>query len=226
MALSNVRSAQRAFRSSRSIRVWRAASLRRPKAGEDPSRGCGDPGSQGRLAGTGSAPGSKRALVRTEGALRRSRGPGEGSNRRQEPRKSSHARAAETSEWSTPRTDRSADRDGRSGNSQLIKANASLADRFAILISIPGVSNITAFALADRNARARRGGSRTGRKPRRLGPDRPTVRALDRPLTHSRRPRRRPPGPLHASPRRCTIQSGQKANTNTSSRSESLQKSL
>src|SRR6202046_4857594 len=30
---------------------------------------------------------------------------------------------------------------------QIIEANVSLADRFAILISIPGVSNITAFAL-------------------------------------------------------------------------------
>ena len=29
----------------------------------------------------------------------------------------------------------------------MIEANASLADRFAILTSIPGVSNITAFAL-------------------------------------------------------------------------------
>ena len=30
---------------------------------------------------------------------------------------------------------------------QIVEADASLADRFAILISIPGVSNITAFAL-------------------------------------------------------------------------------
>ena len=30
---------------------------------------------------------------------------------------------------------------------QIVEADASLADRFAILISIPGVSSITAFAL-------------------------------------------------------------------------------
>ena len=30
---------------------------------------------------------------------------------------------------------------------QIVEADESLADRFAILISIPGVSNITAFAL-------------------------------------------------------------------------------
>ena len=68
---------------------------------------------------------------------------------------------------------------------QLVEADESLADRFAILISIPGVSNITAFALLMRNAGARGlPRSRPGRQPRRPGADRPTARALDR-FAHS-----------------------------------------
>jgi hypothetical protein len=90
---------------------------------------------------------------------------------------------------------------------QVIEADASLADRFAILISIPGVSTHHRLCLADRNAGARRPRGRPGRQPRRPGPDRPTVRALDRSLFHSRRSRRRPTGPLHASPRRGSLQS-------------------
>jgi hypothetical protein len=44
-------------------------------------------------------------------------------------------------------------------------------------------------------------------QPRRPGADRPTVRALDRSLIHSRRSRRRPPSALHAGPRRRSLQS-------------------
>ena len=90
---------------------------------------------------------------------------------------------------------------------QIIEANVSLADRFAILISIPGVSNITAFALLIAMPEARLPRSRPGRQPRRPGAaDRfPTVRALDRSLVHSRRSRRRPPSALHARPRRRSL---------------------
>jgi hypothetical protein len=86
------------------------------QAGEDRSPGCGDSGSHGRIAGIAGAPGPKRGLARTEGALRRSRGSGEGSHRRQEPRKSPDAPAVEASERSAPRADQSSDRDRRSGN--------------------------------------------------------------------------------------------------------------
>ena len=64
------------------------------------------------------------------------------------------------------------------------------------------------LCLADRNAGARLPRSRPGRQPRRPGADRPTVRALDRSLIHSRRSRRRPPSALHARPRRRTLQPG------------------
>jgi hypothetical protein len=73
IAPSNARWASLAFRSSRSIRVRRAASPRDRQAGEDRSPGRGDSGSYGRLAGIAGAPGYKRDPARTEGALCRSR---------------------------------------------------------------------------------------------------------------------------------------------------------
>jgi transposase len=108
---------------------------------------------------------------------------------------------------------------------QMIEANASLADRFAILTSIPGVSNITAFALLI--AMPELGALEAGQAANlaRPGPDRPTVRPLDRPLIHSRRPCRRPPGPLHASPRRCPIQSGHEGQIPTPHQARKARKS-
>ena len=98
---------------------------------------------------------------------------------------------------------------------QTIEANVSLADRFAILTRIPGLSNITAFAWLIAMPGTRRSRSRTGRQPRRFGANRPTVRALDRPLFHSRRSRRRPPSALHAGPRRRPLQSGHEGQIRT-----------
>ena len=91
---------------------------------------------------------------------------------------------------------------------QSIQANVSLADRFAILTSIPGVSNITAFALLI--AMPELGALEAGQAANLevLASNRPTVRALDRSLIHSRRARRRPPSALHAGPRRRPLQSG------------------
>ena len=88
------------------------------------------------------------------------------------------------------RTDRSPDSAVEVAILQTIEANVSLADRFAILTRIPGLSNITAFAWLIAMPGTRRSRSRTGRQPRRFGANRPTVRALDRPLFHSRRSRR------------------------------------
>ena len=90
---------------------------------------------------------------------------------------------------------------------QIVEADASLADRFAILISIPGVSNITAFALLI--AMPELGSLEAGQAANLAGlaANRPTVRALDRSLIYSRRSRRRPPSPLHAGPRRRSLQS-------------------
>src|SRR5580692_3965425 len=81
---------------------------------------------------------------------------------------------------------------------QIFEAYESLADRFAILISIPGVFNITAFALPIAmpeldSLEADQAANLAG-----LAPDRPTVRAFDRSLIRSRRSRRRPPSALHA----------------------------
>ena len=90
---------------------------------------------------------------------------------------------------------------------QIVEADASLADRFDILTSIPGVSSITAFALMIAMP-SRRPRGRPGRQPRRPGANRTTVRTLDRSLIHSRRSRRRPPSALHARPRRSSLQSG------------------
>ena len=147
-------------------------------------------------------PARKRALARTGRSFTSlAKASGEGSNRRQEPRKSSDALAAEASECSAPRTDRSPDHaDSRSREIlQIVEADASLADRFAILISIPGVSNITAFALLIAMPELRLPRSRPGRQPRRPA-NRPTVRALDRSLIYSRRSRRRPPRPSTCRP--------------------------
>ena len=90
---------------------------------------------------------------------------------------------------------------------QIVEADASLSDRFAILISIPGLSNITAFALSDRNARTRRPRSRSSRKSGWIGANRAPVRTLDRSFIHPRRSRQPAPGALHASPRRGSLQS-------------------
>ena len=63
---------------------------------------------------------------------------------------------------------------------QLVEADVSLADRFAILISDSRRIQHHRLCLADRNAGARLPRSRPGRQPRRLKADQhPTVRALD-----------------------------------------------
>src|SRR5271169_270371 len=181
------------------------------QAGEDRSPGCGDSGPHGRIAGIGGAPSPKRGPARTEGALRRSRGPGEGSHRSQEPRKSSDPLAVEASECSAPRTDRSADGDSRSRNSPDCRSRREPLRSLRHPDQHSRRIQHHRLCLADRNAGARRPRSRTGRQPRRPGADRPTVRALDRSLIHSRRSRRRPPSPLHAGPRRRSLQSRHEA---------------
>ena len=202
--------AGRRWRSARQGQSTSGAPFRRGRrqACEDRSPGRGDSSAYGRIAGIGGPPSPKRDPARTEGALRRSRGPGEGPNRRQEPRKSSDAFAVEASECSATRPDRSPDRDSRSGDPPDHRSRPK--PRGSLRHPDQHSRHIQHHSLrpADRNAGARRNGSRTGRQPRRPGPDRPTVRALDRPLIHSRRSRRCPPGPLHASPRRRALQPG------------------
>ena len=205
----------------RSVRQGQSASgapLRRGdrQAGEDRSPGRGDPGSYGRLAGIAGAPGYKRDPARTEGALRRSRGPGEGSNRRQEPRKSSDALAAETSECSAPRTDRSPDRDSRSGHSPDYRSKRESRRSLRHPDQHSRRIHHHRLCLADRNARARRPRSRPGRQPR---------RPADCPLIHSRRARRRPPSALHARPRRRSLQSRHEGEIRTPHRNRKTCKS-
>ena len=110
---------------------------------------------------------------------------------------------------------------------QIIEANVSLADRFAILISIPGVSNVTAFALLIVNAGARL--PRSAGQAANLAGLAPIARQSGRwtgPLIHSRRSRRRPPSALHAGPRRRSLQSRHEGrNTHTPSKPENPQKS-
>ena len=168
IAPSNARWASLAFRSSRSIRVRRAASPRATGKSAKTDRldaailarmGCA-------LLELQACPARSELFVRTEGALRhrealvKDRTAAKNRGKVLTP-------AAETSECSAPRTDRSPDRDSRSGHSPDYRRNG-LADRFAILISIPGVSNITAFALLI--AMPELGSSkRPGRQPRRPG---------------------------------------------------------
>ena len=89
---------------------------------------------------------------------------------------------------------------------QIIEADASLADRFAILTSIPGVSTITAFALLI--AMPELGALEAGQAANLAGlaPIARQSGALGRSLIHSRRARRRPASALHARPRRRTLQ--------------------
>ena len=151
------------------------------------------------------APSPKRAFVRTEGALRRSRGPGEGSNRRQEPRKSSDALAAETVRMlSASNRSIARSRTVEAAILQIIEANLEvLADRsFAILISHSRCTQHHRLCLADRNARGL-GSPEAGQAANLAGlaPIRLTVRrSWDQSLIHSRRSRRRPPSALHAPP--------------------------
>jgi transposase len=93
----------------------------------------------------------------------------------------------------------------------LIKADSDLARRFAILVSIPGVSAITAFTLLIDmpelgHARTRLSRKRSGRLTRGPRTRRETVRQMDRPRLHPRRPGQCPTGPLHACPRRYALQ--------------------
>ena len=119
MALSNVRSAQRAFRSSRSIRVWRAASPRRPKLAKTHRVDAPILARRGALLELEARPARSELLFELKELYVAREALVKDRTAAKNPRKSSHARAAETSEWSTPRTDRSADRDGRSGNSPI-----------------------------------------------------------------------------------------------------------
>ena len=91
---------------------------------------------------------------------------------------------------------------------QIIEADASLADRFAILTSIPGVSNITAFALLIARPELSALEASQAANLRRPRADRPTVRAaLGRSLIAIRGGRADvTPGALHARPRRRTLQ--------------------
>ena len=89
----------------------------------------------------------------------------------------------------------------------IVEADASLADRFAILTSIPGVSTITAFALLIAMPElgaleAGQAANLAGQAPIARQSGRWTGRSF-----HSRRSRRRPRGALHASPRRRSLQS-------------------
>ena len=87
-----------------------------------------------------------------------------------------------------------------------VRTDPELAQRFAILTSIPGLSVITAYRR--RNARARHPRTRAGRESRRPCAHGATVRPLDRTRLHPRRPTRNPPDPLYARPRCGPLQSG------------------
>ena len=92
---------------------------------------------------------------------------------------------------------------------QIIEANVSLADRFAILKSaFPAYPTSPPFALLI--AMPELGSLEAGQAANLAGlvADRPTVRALDRSRSYSRRWRRRAPRALHARPRRRTLQPG------------------
>jgi transposase len=92
------------------------------------------------------APGPRRGLARTEGALRRSRGPGERTAAKNRGKvltlpllKRQNAQRLEQINRQIAIVE--------AAILQIVEANAGLFDRFAILTSIPAVSNITAFAL-------------------------------------------------------------------------------
>ena len=92
-------------------------------------------------------PAPKRGPARTEGALRRSRGPGE--DRTAAKNRGKVLTLSLLKRQNAQRLEQ-IDRQIATVEAailQMIEANASLADRFAILTSIPGVSNITAFTL-------------------------------------------------------------------------------
>lgn len=88
----------------------------------------------------------------------------------------------------------------------LIKAEPDLSRRFDILVSIPGVSAITAFALLIDMPELGTLGQGQGGFTRRPRSRRTTVREMDRPRLHSRRSGQRPAGALHAGPRRHALQ--------------------
>jgi transposase len=107
-----------------------------------------------------------------------------------------------------------------------IAVDESLKARFDILVSIPGLSKITAFTLLiempemgelDEKAVGKLSGPCSKRQ---------AVRTMDRTCLHHRRTGHRPAGALHAGSRRHPFQSGpSKPNTTLSGKPENLQKS-
>ena len=135
-----------------------AASLRRPASWRRPDRldAVSDPGSHGlwRWNWRRAQPG-KRALVLSEGALRLARE----ALRKDRTAAKNRGKALTLSLLKRQNAQRLEQIDRQIATVeaailQIVEADASLADRFAILISIPGVSNITAFALLIGNRRS------------------------------------------------------------------------
>ena len=124
------------------------------------------------------------------------------------------ALAAETSGCSAPRTDRSPDRDSRSGHSPDYRSKRESRRSLRHPDQHSRRIQHHRLCLADRNAGASASPrSRPGCQPLQVYADRPTVRALDRSLIHPRRSRRRWPSALHACPRRHTLQPGHEGQT-------------
>ena len=88
----------------------------------------------------------------------------------------------------------------------LIGADPGLAARRDILMSIPGISDVTATALLIEAPELGSARGRPGRQPRRPRPDDPAIRPVERPSRHQRRPRPAAPRALHARPGRRPLQ--------------------
>ena len=190
------------------------ASLRRGhwQARQDRSPGRGDVARMGALLTRGSAR-PKQCVARTQRASYRPRCPGEGPHRRQE--------SSQDPELSLLRKHNAQRLDQIERQIQAIEtailaaieANADLASRFAILTTIPGVSAVTAFALLIAMPEL---GALDAARPQASPASRRSPDSQDVNGRHSfARSRRRPPSPLHASPRRSSLQSGHEGQIHT-----------
>ena len=159
--------ARPAFRSSRSIpRQARRFAEATGKLAKTDRLDAAMLARMGAIAGTWRrAPPRSEMLARTEGALHRSRGPGEGSHRRQEPRKGSDAIAVEDVRMHSA-SNRSNGRSRRSKpqSSQIIEADAEPRRSLRNPDQHSGRIERHRLRLADRNAGTRRPRSRPGRQ--------------------------------------------------------------
>ena len=148
IAPSNARGASLAFRSSRSIPVRRAASLRRPASWRRPDRlDAAILARMGAMLELEARPARSELLlelkelyVAREALVKdRTAAKNRGKALTLSLLKRQNAQRLEQIDRQIATVE--------AAILQIVEADASLADRFAILISIPGVSNITAFAL-------------------------------------------------------------------------------